>query len=94
MAVSEVIKVTSKGQLTLPVAIRRDLALREDSYLYVAKVGRLIVLKKVDELTLDEISTILQELAKEKGITRQLLVTEAEKARERLREERLVKAEA
>lgn len=94
MALSEVVKVTSKGQLTLPVNIRRDLALRDDSYLYVAKVGRLILMKKVDELTLDEISTILQELAREKGVTRRLLAREAEKIRERLQEERPVKAEA
>ena len=56
MATSEVVKITSKGQFTLPVEIRRDLSLGKGSYLYVTKVGRLIVMKKVDELSLDEIS--------------------------------------
>lgn len=92
MAVKGVVKVTSKGQLTLPVEIRDELALSKDSYLYVARLGNLIVMKKVDELSLDEISTILQDLAEKKGITRELLMREVERARGKLLEERHVKA--
>ena len=88
MAVSEVVKITSKGQFTLPVQIRRDLALGKDSYVYVTRLGRLIVMKKVDELSLDDISAILQNLAKKSGMTRRLLVREVERAREKLREEK------
>jgi len=91
MAISEVVKITSKGQLTLPVEIRRDLSLGKDNYLYVTKVGGLIVMKKVDELSLDEISTILQSLAKERGITRSLLMKEVERARAKLLEEKYEK---
>ena len=92
MAVREVVKVTSKGQLTLPVEIRRGLSLGKDSYLYVTRLGNLIVMRKVDELSLDEISTILQDLAEKKGITRELLMREVERAREKLLEEKHVKA--
>jgi len=85
MAVSEVVKITSKGQFTLPVEIRRDLSLGKDSYLYVTRLGRLIVMKKVNELSLDDISATLQTLAKKRGITRDLLMRDVEKAREKLR---------
>jgi len=88
MAASEVVKVTSKGQFTLPVGMRRDLSLGKDSYLYVTKLGRLIVMKKVDELSLDDISAILESLAKKSGVTRSLLMKEVEGAREKLREEK------
>jgi len=88
MAVNELAKITSKGQFTLPVEIRRDLSLEKDSYLYVIRLGRLIVMKKVDELSLDYISTTLQTLAKKRGITRDLLMREVERAREKLRAER------
>jgi len=88
----EVIKVTSKGQLTLPVEIRRDLSLDQGSYLYVTKLGSLILMRKVEDLTLDEISEILQKLAEDRGITRELLTKEVEKARKQLMEERHVQA--
>jgi len=94
MAASEVVKVTSKGQLTLPVEIRRELSLGKDSYLYVTKLGRLIVMKKVDELSLDDISAILESLAKKSGVTRSLLMKEVERAREKLREEKHGKTQA
>jgi len=91
MAASEVVKITSKGQFTLPVEIRRDLSLGKDSYLHVTKVGRLIVMKKVDELSLDEISAILESQAQERGITRNLLMKEVERARAKLLDEKYAK---
>jgi bifunctional DNA-binding transcriptional regulator/antitoxin component of YhaV-PrlF toxin-antitoxin module len=94
MDASQVVKITSKGQLTLPVEIRRDLSLGKDSYLYVTKLGRLIVMKKVDELSLDDISAVLQTLAKKRGVTRSHLMKEAERAREKLREEKHGKIQA
>lgn len=94
MVASEVVKMTSKGQFTLPVEMRRDLSLGRDSYLYVTKVGRLIVMKKVDELSLDEISSILESQAKERGITRSLLIKEVERARAKLLEEKYAKTKA
>lgn len=92
MAVREIVKVTSKGQLTLPSEVRRTLSLGEGSYLYVTRVGKLIVMKKVGELTLDEISAVLQRSVRERGLRRELLMREVEKAREELLEERYAKA--
>lgn len=94
MAFSEVVKITSKGQLTLPVEIRKDLSLGKDSYVYVTRLGRLIVMKKVDELSLDDISAVLEGLAKKKGITREPLMKDIERAREKMHEDRHGKAQA
>lgn len=92
MSEGEIIKVTSKGQITIPAKIRRALSLDRDSYLYVTRAGGLLVMRKVDELSLDEISAVLGAVAEERGVTRELLFEEAEKARERLMEERDVGA--
>jgi AbrB family looped-hinge helix DNA binding protein len=92
MGEGEIIKVTSKGQVTLPAKIRRRLALRDSSHLYVVQTGDLIVMKKVDDLSLDDISTILESLAKEKGITGEMLEQEIEAARDHLMAERRVEA--
>jgi len=78
--------------MTLPAEVRRGLDLKENSYVYVTRVGQLVVLKKVDELTLDEISVILQKLAKENSITKKMLLRDAEIARERFMSERHAKA--
>jgi len=94
MAFSEVVKITSKGQFTLPVEIRRDLSLAKDSYVYVTRVGRMIVMKKVDELSLDDISVILEGLAKKRGITRELLMKDIERAREKMLEDKHSKTQA
>lgn len=94
MAISEVIKITSKGQLTLPIDIRKELSLDKDSYLYVTKVGSVVVMKKVEKLSLDEISTILQSLAEERGITRNFLMKEVERAKKQLQEEKHAKSQA
>ena len=84
MAASQVVKITSKGQFTLPVEIRRELSLGKDSHVYVTKLGRLIVIKKVEELSLDDISAILEPLAKRSGLTRRILMEDIEKAREKM----------
>jgi len=84
----EIIKVTSKGQITIPAKMRNALSLNRDSHLYVAKAGKLLVMKKVDELSLDEISSLLQAVADERGVTKELLMEDAEKIRRQLMEER------
>jgi bifunctional DNA-binding transcriptional regulator/antitoxin component of YhaV-PrlF toxin-antitoxin module len=94
MAVSQVVKITSKGQFTLPVEIRRDLSLGRDSYLYVTRVGQLVVIKKVEELSLDDISAILEPLAKKDGVTRKILMADIERTRAKSFEERHGKTHA
>lgn len=83
MAASQVVKITSKGQFTLPVEIRRDLSLDKDSYVYVTRLGRLVVIKKVEELSVDDISAILEPLAKKSGLTPKILMEDIERVREK-----------
>ena len=92
MSEAEIIKVTSKGQVTIPSRFRKELSLDRDSYLYVARAGNMLVMKKVDELSLDEITTIFETVAESKGVTREMLLGEVEKARKALLEEKDVKA--
>lgn len=84
MTTSQVVKINSKGQFTLPVEIRRDLSLGKDSRVYVTKLGRLIVIRKVGDQSLDDISTILEPLAKRSGVTRRILMKDIERAREKM----------
>ena len=65
---SMVIKVTSKGQLTIPVKYRRDLGIDKKSYLLVDGVGEYLILKKIRKL--DQITDILSTKAKEKNIAK------------------------
>jgi AbrB family looped-hinge helix DNA binding protein len=67
-----VIKVTSKGQLTLPAEIREDLKIDERSYLYVIEAGNLILMKKIG-VDPKEILNTFQKVAGEVGLTREEL---------------------
>jgi AbrB family looped-hinge helix DNA binding protein len=79
--VDEIVKVTSKGQLTIPARIRRESGMDEGSHIYMKSLGSMVIMKKVDDLTLDEISAILEAIASEKGITRALLSKEVDRIR-------------
>ncbi len=67
-----VVKITSKGQLTLPVEIRRELGVRKDDYLYVTRAGELILMKRIG-VNPKEILDTFQQVAKESGLTRKEL---------------------
>lgn len=69
---SEVIKVTSKGQVTLPATMRRILNLDKDSYIAVDMIGDYIIMKKVG-LKLKEISDLIRKSAEDDGITEDVL---------------------
>ena len=92
MIKGEIVKVTTKGQITLPARIRRSLNIRDDSHLYVAQAGDLLVMKRVDELTLSDITGILERLAEEKGITGEILRAEVDEQRKRTVEEKGLEA--
>ena len=66
---SDVIKVTSKGQVTLPKEIRRKLQISKDSYIAVDIIGDYIIMKKVG-LKLKELSELVQKNANQKNITK------------------------
>lgn len=67
--VEAVVKVTSKGQLTLPAEIRESLDIGEDDYLYVTEAGGLILMKRIG-VDPKEILNAFQRAAKEIGLTR------------------------
>ena len=94
MVAEEIVKVTSKGQLTIPSDIREELGLREGSHVYMKTLGRLVVMRRVDELNVDEISKVLEAVAKDKGVTRPILFKEIEKVRGRLWKTRYGKAKS
>jgi AbrB family looped-hinge helix DNA binding protein len=66
---TEVIKVTSKGQITIPIEIRKKLQIKKESYIVVDMIGDYIIMKKVG-LRLKEISEIISKSAKDKRITK------------------------
>ena len=45
---TEVVKVTSKGQITLPISIRKAIGISDDSYLLVEQIGDYVLMKKAD----------------------------------------------
>jgi len=75
-----VIKVTSKGQLTIPIKYRRNLGIDKESYLIVDEIGDFLILKKIQKL--DQITKMLSTIAKEKGITKQDILKTLRKIQE------------
>lgn len=78
----EVIKVTTKGQLTLPARIRKDLDISDDTYLLAEEVGDFVVLRRAETRFL-ELSERFQKEAKRRGITRESLLRALKQARGR-----------
>jgi len=79
---TDVVKVTSKGQITLPIDIRNILDIENDSYLVVEQVGDYILMKKA-EIRLKEIQSILKNDAKRKKITKKQLLAALQKSEKR-----------
>ena len=77
---TEIIKVTSKGQVTLPAGVRKELDIDKDTYIAVETIGEYIIMKKVG-LKLKELSDIIQKIAKDKGITKKEIENAIDKAR-------------
>ncbi|MGA1794062.1 MAG: AbrB/MazE/SpoVT family DNA-binding domain-containing protein [Thermoplasmatota archaeon] len=66
---TQVIKATSKGQITLPNKIRERLGIDQDTYIAVDVIGEYVLMKKV-EVKLKEISNLFQTEAKRKKISK------------------------
>jgi len=64
-----VVKVTSKGQFTLPMKYRKSLGISKDSYLLIDEIGNFLILEKLQKL--DQITKLLSSKAKEKKITKE-----------------------
>lgn len=80
---TEVVKVTSKGQITLPIGIRSGIGITENSYLLVERIGGYVLLKKA-ELRMKEIQKLLKNEAKRKNITKKELLKALEKTKTRV----------
>jgi AbrB family looped-hinge helix DNA binding protein len=80
---NEVIKVTSKGQITLPIEIRKAMGITQDSYLIVERVGKYMLMKKA-EFRMKEIQEILLNDARKKKITRKELLKTLRRAQKRV----------
>ena len=91
MSQEEIVKVTSKGQVTIPASLRTKAGLKKGSYIYMKSLGEIVLMKKVDDLQLDDISNILSKSAKEKGLTKAILNHDIERIRNELWKERNAK---
>lgn len=71
---SAIVKVSSKGQVVIPAALRREMGLSEGDELYVFGKEDTLVLKKIQKKDLekefDEIVKPIRAKAKKAGITR------------------------
>ena len=63
------LKVTSKGQITIPIEIRRKLRIKKDDLLAITAEDNYIFIKKVELPDWDEIFSKGDLIAKEKKIT-------------------------
>jgi len=63
--VAEITKISTKGQVVIPNELRKQLGISEGDTLQIEKVGKLLVLKKI------ELSSLAKELNKPKRGGRQ-----------------------
>jgi len=77
---AEIVKVTTKGQLTLPARIRKDLGIDKDTYLLAEEVGDFVVLRRA-ETRFRELSKLFQLQARRRGITHEALLRALKKVR-------------
>jgi AbrB family looped-hinge helix DNA binding protein len=65
------VKVTRKGQVTIPQETREKLGIREGDYLVATEVKDLVILRKMSLPSWDELFDYGQKFAVERGITRE-----------------------
>ena len=75
--IEDVIKVSSKGQIVIPREIRKKLGFKAGEKLLVLTCDGDIVLRKTQELSLDEMAERIDKVTKEEGINVDKLVAEA-----------------
>jgi antitoxin PrlF len=75
--IEDVIKVSSKGQIVIPRAVRKKLGVEGGEKLLVLTRDGDILLRKTKELSLDEIGGRIDKVVKEEGIDVDKLVAEA-----------------
>ena len=75
--VEDVIKVSSKGQIVIPKAVREKLGVKAGEKLLVVSRDKEIVLRKAKEMSIDEIAAKIEPYAKKACIDTDKLVEEA-----------------
>ncbi|MDY6776177.1 MAG: AbrB/MazE/SpoVT family DNA-binding domain-containing protein [Halobacteria archaeon] len=69
----DMVTVSSRGQISIPVDVRREIGLDEGSKLLVVSEGDSILLRKIDESTVEEsVEDVLKpmwEQAEEEGVS-------------------------
>jgi AbrB family looped-hinge helix DNA binding protein len=64
-----IVKVTRKGQMTIPQETRERLGIREGDYLVATEVDDLVILRKITLPSWDELFAHGERFAAEEGIT-------------------------
>ncbi|MGH7432998.1 MAG: AbrB/MazE/SpoVT family DNA-binding domain-containing protein [Candidatus Methylomirabilales bacterium] len=83
-----IVRLSSKGQFTLPAEVRRKIGLRKGDYLKSYTVGdRLILLERVAAGPFEEIVERFSRIAAEKALDEKELATLIKKARRELHRE-------
>lgn len=75
------VKVTRKGQVTIPWETRRRLGIKEGDYLVATDVDDLVILRKLSLPSWDELFAHGEKFAAEEGITREDILTAVRAAR-------------
>ncbi len=81
---AEVVKVTTKGQVTLPAWIRRDLKIEDNSYLIAEEVGDFVVLRRLESRFLEIADSFRREVRRKK-LTQETLLRALKATRQRRR---------
>jgi AbrB family looped-hinge helix DNA binding protein len=58
----EITKISSKGQVVIPLKIRNELGIEEGSILAIEKINNVLVIKKVDEELVAKIKRSLEDI--------------------------------
>lgn len=81
-------RVTAKGQITIPKPVRHALDLEEgDRVVFVEEDGKM-VLKKAALIAFEDFANSISQEAQEKGITEEDLLTDLERVRKEMWDER------
>jgi len=81
------VKLSSKGQFTLPISMRRSLGLKRGNRLALERVGDFVLMRKV-ELDFEEKLELLQQHAQERGVDREEIFATLRDVRREIQSER------
>lgn len=77
MKIADIVKVSPRGQIVIPKEIRKSLGIFPGKKLIVMTRDNEVLLKKIEQVSIREISEKVEKTAKEKGINVDELISEA-----------------